>query len=378
MNDEYTEREQSGIKHFALQHYLEAATRIIGSHWSGFSYVDCCAGPWESRSLDYSDTSFGIATKVLKEANQYLHSRGKISRFRALLIEEKQEPFERLAAFASQSSDQNIQIEAKNWDFREHTSEIVKFIANPQSFGFVFVDPTGWKLAEFGGLEPLLRVKPGEVLINFMSSFIVRFLNDEATNMDEILGPDYRKLRVLSHEDREDEAVRRYCNLIRRQGGFQYVCALPVMKADQDAIHFYLIYGTRNAKGVEVFKQVEKQTERETEVVRAKLQQDKRLNLDLFKSEVLYSREERYKRLREKSKSNAKIALDALISERGHVGYGDCWAETLQFPAVYESDLREWLKTKEDAGSIRIDGRKRRGEQLNRKGDQIIVNLETR
>ncbi|MGA3080346.1 MAG: three-Cys-motif partner protein TcmP [Terracidiphilus sp.] len=373
MNDKYTEREQSGLKHFALQHYLEAATRIIGSSWNGFSYVDCCAGPWESRSSDYSDTSFGIAIKVLKESNKSLRDRGRISHFRAMLIEEKPEPFEQLAAFASKTSDKNIQITAHNWDFREHTSEIVRFIANPQSFGFVFVDPTGWKLAEFGGLEPLLRIKPGEVLINFMSSFIVRFLNDEATNMDEILGPDYRKLRSLSHEDREDEAVRRYCNLIRRQGNFQYVCALPVMKPDQDAIHFYLIYGTRNAKGVEVFKQVEKQTERETEVVRAKLQQDKRPILDLFKADVLYRREERYKRLRERSKLNATIALDSLISERGRIDYDDCWAETLQFPAVYESDLREWLKSRENTGLIRIDGRTRPNEVLKRKSDHIIV-----
>jgi|ERR1039458_4222305 three-Cys-motif partner protein len=373
MNDEYTEREQSGIKHFALQHYLEAATRIIGSYWNGFSYVDCCAGPWESRSLDYSDTSFGIATRVLKESNISLRNRGKNPRFKALLIEKEPKAYNELSAFAVKANDEHLQVESRNWDFTKHTSEIVQFVTNSQSFAFIFIDPTGWMPAEIGGLEPLLRIKPGEVLITFMSSFIVRFLNDEKTNMDEILGPDYREIRTLCYEEKEDEAVKRYCELIRKQGDFSYVCALPVMKPDQDAIHFYLIYGTRNAKGVEVFKQVEKQTERETEVVRAKLQQDKRLNLDLFKSDVLYRREERYKRLRERSKSNATIALDALIADRGHVGYDDCWAETLQFPAVYESDLREWLKSREDTGSIRIDGRTRLNEVLNRKSGHVIV-----
>jgi three-Cys-motif partner protein len=377
MNDEYSEREQSGIKHFVLQHYLEAAVRIIGSSWSGFSYVDCCAGPWESRSSDYGDTSFGIAVKALRDSSESINARGRTPKFRALLIEEKLEPFEQLTAFASQASDKNIRVEARHWDFREHTSEIVQFVANPPSFSFIFVDPTGWTPAEIGGLGPLLRIKPGEVLINFMSSFIVRFLNDEATNMDEILGPDYREIRFLSHEEREDEAVRRYCNLIRKQGGFRYVCALPVMKPDQDAIHFYLIYGTRNAKGVEVFKQVERQTERETEVVRAKLQQELRPNRDLFKPEVLYSREERYKRLRETSKRNAKKALDSLVSGSRNVLYDDCWAEALQFPAVYEPDLREWLKNKEDNGSIRIDGRKWPNELLKRGSNHVIVRLQT-
>jgi hypothetical protein len=145
------------------------------------------------------------------------------------------------------------------------------------------------------------------------------------------------------------------------------------MKPDQDAINFFLIYGTRNAKGVEVFKQVERQTERETEVVRAKLQQDKRPILDLFSSDVLYKREERYRKLSARSKSNAKKALDLLISERGSVPYEDCWAEALQFPTVYESDLREWLKAREDAGSIRVDGRIRPIEVLKRKSGHVIV-----
>ncbi|MGB9407958.1 MAG: three-Cys-motif partner protein TcmP [Terracidiphilus sp.] len=376
MNDEYSEREQSGLKHFALRKYLEAATRIIGSSWNRFSYVDCCAGPWESRSPDFADTSFGIAVEVLKESKDALRNRGITPKFRALLIEEKPEPFNQLAAFASRADDKDIQVRAQNWDFREHTSEIVQFVANPPSFSFIFVDPTGWTPAEIGGLGPLLRIKPGEVLINFMSSFIVRFLNDEATNMNEILGPDYREIRTLSHEDREDEAVRRYCELIRRQGDFRYVCALPVMKPDQDAIHFHLIYGTRNAKGVEVFKQVEKQTEAKTRLVRAELQQNKRPNLDLFSSDVLYKRAERYRKLSAKSKDNARRALDLLITDRGSVLYDDCWAETLQFPAVYEGDLREWLKNEEDKGLIRIEGRKRPNELLKRNSNHVIVRPE--
>jgi hypothetical protein len=209
-----------------------------------------------------------------------------------------------------------------------------------------------------------------------MSSFIVRFLHDEATDMSNILGPDYREIRVLNHEEQEDEAVRRYCELIRRKGDYQYVCTLPVMKPDQDAIHFYLIYGTRNAKGVEVFKQVEERTERETEVVRASRQQNERNIGDLFSAEVLYRREERYKRLSERSKANARRALDSIISERGNVRYEDCWAETLQFPTVYESDLRAWLKSQEEADCIRVDGRKRPNEVLNRKHGHIIVKLK--
>lgn len=374
MNDDYSEREQSQIKHFALRRYLEAASKIIGS-WKDFSYVDCCAGPWESRSPDYRDTSFGIAVEVLKESHTWLCDHGKSPEFKALLIEENSEPYRHLSDFALNSSDRLVRVSAENWDFRKHTNEIIEFVSSPPSFSFMFIDPTGWTPAQVGGLEPLLRVRPGEVLINFMSSFIVRFLNDERTNLDDVLGPDYRQLRTLSYEEQEDEAVRRYCDLIRYQGAFQYVCALPVMKRDQDAIHFFLIYATRNAKGVEVFKQVEKRTEEITAVIRAERQQSKRANLDLFEPEVLYKREERYKRLSERNKNNAFKKLDLLLSQHRQISYDDCFAEVLQFPTVYEVDLRERLRKLEETHVIRVEGRKRSIEVLKRRSGHSIVKL---
>jgi three-Cys-motif partner protein len=336
--DDYSEREQSRIKHFALRRYLETASKIIGT-WNGFSFVDCCAGPWESRSPEYSDTSFGIALQVLRESRRWLDERDKNPLFRALLIERDRKVFEKLDDFSGKSSGARLQVTARNWDFREHFPEIIQFVSDPPSFAFFFIDPTGWTPAEVRTLQPLFQVRPCEILINFMSSFIVRFLNDDRTDMEEILGSDYRYLRGLDHEEQEDEAVRRYCELIRRQGDFRYVCALPVMKRDQDAIHFFLIYGTRNAKGVEVFKQVEKKTVEETHVVRARRQQSKRANLDLFTPDVLYRREERYKRLAARSHRDALVAIERMLSVRASVDYDECWAEALQFSAVYESDL---------------------------------------
>jgi hypothetical protein len=94
------------------------------------------------------------------------------------------------------ASDKNVHVEAHEIGISEkHTSEIVQFVAIRNHLALSSSIPQGWTPAEIGGLEPLLRINPGEVLINFMSSFIVRFLNDEATNMDEILGPDYREIR---------------------------------------------------------------------------------------------------------------------------------------------------------------------------------------
>jgi hypothetical protein len=130
------------------------------------------------------------------------------------------------------------------------------------------------------------------------------------------------------------------------------------MKPDQDAIHFFLIYGTRNAKGVEVFKQVEKRTEETTQLVRALRQQSQRQTLDLFSPDVLYKREERYRRFAVKQHRLAFEAVERLLAKQKRVPYDACWAEALQFPTVYEPDLRQWIKEQENSGNLRMEGRK--------------------
>jgi len=171
-------------------------------------------------------------------------------------------------AFARQRNSSEIKVHAENWDFAEHIDEIVRYCSTRRTFPFILIDPTGWKLAGISQISPLLKLKPGEVVINnLMSSFITRFVNDTATDLSDLLGEDFSELRSLSGTELEFAVVRKYCDLIKREGDFSYVCALPVMKPDSDAFNFYLIYATRHPKGVEVFKSVEKRTSAPTTCV---------------------------------------------------------------------------------------------------------------
>ena len=295
----YKDREQSELKHYAIRLYLEAATRIIGSAWD-FKYVDCCAGPWNSARGDYSDTSFGIALEVLRATRREFANRSRVPQLGCLFIEKELAPFSELDAFVKANDSSEIRLRANNWDFTEHIDEIVAYCSSPRTFPFIFIDPWGWKLAGISQVSPLLRLKPGEVVINLMSSFITRFLNDNATDLSDLLGKDFPELRDLTGTDLEFAVVRKYCELVKQEGDFAYVCALPVMKPDSDAFNFYLIYATRHAKGVEVFKRVEKRTEERTHVVRADVQQRQRVErqgtMDLFAPDILY-RERRYQQL---------------------------------------------------------------------------------
>lgn len=374
-DEDYRDREQSGIKHHALKLYLQAASRILGPT-KNLRYVDCCAGPWNSQTSDYSDTSFGVAITTLRDAVEHLAQRGVQTKIGCLLIETRQEPFKQLELFAKGANSDSVRVTARNWDFTERIDHIVQYCSGKGIFSFVFIDPWGWKLAGISQITPILRLAPGEVLINLMSSFISRFIKDGKTDFTDLLGENFPDLRSLSGADLEFAVVRKYCDLIKQKGNFKYVCALPIMDPDSDAISFYLIYATRHWKGVQVFKDVEKRTAQETHTVRASKQQRGREmrsgNAELFGPQVQY-REHRYQQLSNQNKARAKEAIWSLIREQKTVAYEDCWAEALQLSAVYESDLREWLTEWEKQGKIRTAGLSPREKVLKVNSKHLIV-----
>ena len=61
----YRGREQTKVKHYILEHYLERFAHIIGSRWNTITYVDCFSGPWNVESDELKDSSFAIALEQL-------------------------------------------------------------------------------------------------------------------------------------------------------------------------------------------------------------------------------------------------------------------------------------------------------------------------
>lgn len=63
---------------------------------------------------------------------------------------------------------------------------------------------------------------------------------------------------------------------VKRAGGFGYASAAVVLHPEINRSHFHLLYLTRNPKGIEVFKDAERQAMRDMESARAKAQQTRR------------------------------------------------------------------------------------------------------
>lgn len=74
--DYYRGREQTYLKHFFLEKYLERVAYNIGSSTSAFVYVDGFSGPWQSGDETLEDTSFMIAIRKLRDVRAGLkHAR---------------------------------------------------------------------------------------------------------------------------------------------------------------------------------------------------------------------------------------------------------------------------------------------------------------
>jgi three-Cys-motif partner protein len=370
----YQNREQTAVKHQILRKYLSAFTPIVGNWASDIAYIDCLAGPWESVDPNLKDTSFAQAIDVLNEAREMLAQRGKFPTMRCLLIEREGASFDKLNMYCEKTS--GVETLARNWDLSAHISDVVRFAKERhKSFPFIFLDPKGWETLEIDLISPILALDPGEVLITFMTSFIARFLTDETKRFDRLFGADLPRLVTLQGEEREEELVHSYVNMVRNAGRFKYVCSLPVMKSNQDAFQFHMIYATRHPRGVEVFKATERNVIPFMHQTRANAQHRRRLEhsgqLTMLDPEAQY-REQKFTRFRSKRLEIAKCELRGMLESAGEVLFDDAWAAVMQHSTVMEADLGQWLNEWKTTGLLRITNELPRQKMPRKKHHQYL------
>lgn len=375
----YVGREQTLIKHKLLERYLKAAMPILGSWADDLYYVDCLAGPWEATDPNLSDTSFSIATEVLRRTKPLLSSRNRNPTMRALFIERDDDAFAQLSHFATAIED--IEVIAKHWDFGKSIDKIVRSIEKrKRSFPFFFIDPTGWECAAIPVIKPLLRVEPGEVLINLMTSWISRFLHDRTKPFENLLGSDFEKIIDLSGDERELAIVNAYTETVRSAGNFPYVCTMPVLKSTDEAFHFHMVYATRSPKGVEEFKRAENEIVPFMHEVRADAKQAKALQrtgqYSLLNPSETYL-DERHSRYRAENLKRAEKAVTIKLQHNTVVLFDELWAEWMQFACVQDDDLQGWLRKASQEGRLTINNQTARSTKIGR-GKGVTISAHQR
>lgn len=339
----YWGREQTLVKHKMLKGYLGPAARIIGSWCDSFVYVDCCSGPWKNVNEDLTDTSFAIAVQELREARAFLRDRNRNVNFRCLFVEQDPAAFAELSRFCESVTD--MEAVPLFGDFTEKIPEIRRFVAQRRNaFPFYFIDPTGWVPLAIDAIAPLLKTQPSEVLINFMTSHIKRFV--ESSNFETRFGPEYmRKVVGTSGQELDDVAAYAFADEIRKY--FKYTCTSVVLNPIKRQTHFHLIYGTRHPTGMEKFKSAEKSCFGLMQGARLEAH-NRHYEID-DRQEALFEfapETDRYmQQLRSHYCTQAKTALQHKILSNA-VNETEAWEFASRFPLVWRTDVREWLRAK--------------------------------
>jgi hypothetical protein len=167
------------------------------------------------------------------------------------------------------------------------------------------------------------------------------------------------QVQELSVQEREDALLQAYRQPVRAKGGFPYTCAAIVLDPEVDRTYFHLIYATRNRKGVEVFKDVEKKATQLMEQARAEAKQRKRVKRtgqpELFSPEFSVETHP-VDKLREHYLACAKQAVLDRFQSKRRVAYEELWDLALSLPLVWESDLKEWIHHWQTEGRISLEG----------------------
>ena len=225
----YQGNEQTYIKHFFLERYLETVALHIGYSFREYVYVDCFSGPWRSADQALADTSIRIALDTLNYVVKALAVQQRPVTARAIFVERDRDAYRNLEIALTQFSGRVV-TKALPGTFEENIPKILDAVG--QAFAFFFIDPKGWKGFAMESISPILRHRPGEVMVNFMYDFINRFINypDPANeaSLDLCFGTkEWRSIR--NSRDRELASVDCYKEQLRAAGAFPYVTSTRVL-----------------------------------------------------------------------------------------------------------------------------------------------------
>jgi three-Cys-motif partner protein len=357
--DPYSGREQTKAKHFILRRYLQALAFKVLNYYD-ITYVDGFSGPWETKTEDFSDTSFMIAITVLQDAQaRILETQRKHRRVRCFFSEQNVQAFSRLQLAVKQYHKPERRFEIRTYcgKFEDAVDEIQDFVG--ASFALVFIDPKGWKGYPLPKIKPLFMRRKCEVLINFMYEFINRFAHspDQKTidSMAPFLGgPDWPK-RLDPDLPRGLAVEKLFRETLKDTGDFESVVSTKIDRATTERPHFFIVYGTKSPNGLKAFREIEYRALREHEKNRAKAKEKNREQKtgmgDLFTDHEAELREATISEIVEEQKSLAKTDLMVRLGQRS-MPFSTVVVLLLQAYMLRETNVKDICRELAKSGTI--------------------------
>lgn len=301
----YEGREHAKAKHELLESYISRYAMILGvKDVPSLAFVDGFAGPWQSGTTDFSDTSFGLSVTALTGCAEALRAKHhRQPTIRALWIEENPDAFAELEKIAARSTNSRISITAERGMFQNKIDRIVEFVGQ-EAFAFIFIDPKGYKgLIGPEVLAPLLRLPRVELLINYMWDHIKYAFGHpdkpgHIQNLRQLYGDHTDRLRALTDPvERDAESLAAYESELRRITGTDgkrrlRVLSYPIKDTHgQQHTKYYLVHATHDATGLVTFAEECDKTDRKQGMIFQIAQVNRRDHKtgmqDLFADQVL-------------------------------------------------------------------------------------------
>lgn len=366
----YYGREATQIKHLILRRYLTKLALKVGTFCNTFNYVEGFAGPWRSEDESLEDTSPHIALRELDKARDGLSSNRRNLRMRTLFVESDPESARRLSDSLARRAYSSV----INGEFLNVLPDIQRFMTDTSLerpvFTFFFVDPTGWTGYDPEVIAPLLRGRGTEVIINFMTSHIVRFIDSSPDSIHRTFLPLFGNeaawdtWRNLAGHEREDAIVRGFCSRLKEVGGFEHVVAAPILNPTRDRTSFHLVYGTRSLEGLRTFREAERGTIPDQAIIRERARHRKHEErsgqpsifdvTDVDFTSYVFLRMEHYH-------DQARTALLERLETSGFLSFEDMEGIALMYPMTADQNLKDWLVQWKEQGIVRFEGLAPRG-----------------
>ncbi len=357
-------REQTFFKHEVLRHYLRAWSQKLGSvSQTGrrvrLWYVDCFAGPWESRTEDRADTSVAIGMNALEEALSTWADASVKVEAGAIFVESKPKSAAKLKEFLSGRPPGGVAWHVLEGAFGSQVGAIQQMVGADAAF--LFVDPTGWKGAGMQFIAPLAAGRWRDVMVNVMFHHINRWKDDRRV----FLRDQMRDLFGLGGADLptgldEEQLMALYRHQLKDRANLDFVADLAVPHPTFDRTFFRLVVGGHHAEVVNLFRQIEeKVVGRDAGSVRDKARshvRESRTGQTELVLGVTPGIDVRYRRMRDRDLAAALDALRARITALGPLRFEQLWPSLLEENHITRKHLADAVLEEVTAGKLAVHG----------------------
>jgi three-Cys-motif partner protein len=359
---EYHGREQTFLKHEVLQRYLLRWAHMLSSRGkygaTRLWYVDCFAGPWNSKHPEQRDTSVAIGLAALETARITWAKKGAHGTTGAILVEQDDRAFEELEKFVNGAKGQT-DVRVLKGGFGSQVESIGALLGRDPAF--LFVDPTGWNGVAMDYIAPLVRRSGRDVLINVMYEHINRFKGDEREwlrkQMREFFDiEDNSRLRNMT----EDQMLELYRTQLKARSDLQYSLNLAIPFPGRKRTYFHLVVGGHHPKVVSLFREVEHDV---LSTVLPEVKEDVRSRRDQEVGQqplfgALPIPRAHGTRLESARMEARRMVLDLL--QEGPMRYDAIWPAVMERYPLRATDLKHLVLEMVDEQAITVAGRKKR------------------